>query len=120
MLAKLSISLYNELMLLYKSRFSAVVSWFFAYVFALSLILYFYNRAIGLTGLGVILILSSVMVEANQKRIWDDYRKSYKKRKGLDKSLNQPHEIYHQLNVYLVWPLFFLLGLVCLWTATRV
>lgn len=70
---------------------------------------------VGLTGLGTTLLVIAVLIELNRVRIWDDYKKAWKKRKGL--FWHAPHKIYYNLNVYVVWPLVALLGLACLWAA---
>lgn len=77
-----------------------------------------YRPAAGLAGLGAVLVLASILVEANREMIWQGYKKSYKKTKDpMHEIWHKPREIYNQLNVYLVWPLFFLLGLVSIYAA---
>jgi thiosulfate reductase cytochrome b subunit len=62
--------------------------------------------AIGFTGIGSVLVLSSLLVLANRDRIWDVYKKT------RHKSLwTKPSRLYYTLNVYVVWPIMLLLGL---------
>jgi hypothetical protein len=68
---------------------------------------------LGLTGLGVVLIIGSTLVLANSKRIWQDYTKHYKKLKRKT-PWGAPLKIYYQINVYVLWPLLLILGIVAL------
>src|SRR5476649_964098 len=67
------------------------------------------NRPVfGLTGLGVVLIFAATLVELNRELIWKGYLKRYKKwGKGR---WHEPLNAYYQINVYVLWPLIFLLG----------
>jgi hypothetical protein len=77
----------------------------------------YYRPVVGLTGLGVTAIIIAVMVELNGARIWDTYRKSYKKRRGMAGVWSAPNKVYYDLNVRILWPFVGFLGLVCLWAA---
>jgi hypothetical protein len=72
---------------------------------------------IGLVGIGVTVILAGVLVELNRERIWDTYRKSYKKVKGLKGLWVEPNRVYYNLNVYFLWPFVLFLGILCLYAA---
>ena len=72
---------------------------------------------VGLTGLGTTLVLAAALVELNRQRIWIDYKKSYKKQKGLAGRFTAPSITYYQINVLLLWPFIGLLGLACLYAA---
>ncbi|HEX3081883.1 MAG TPA: hypothetical protein VHQ86_01375 [Candidatus Saccharimonadia bacterium] len=72
---------------------------------------------VGLTGLGTTLIAGGVLVELNRQRIWEDYRKQYKKAKGLSGLWSKPDPIYYTINVVFLWPLIVVLGIGCLWAA---
>jgi hypothetical protein len=74
---------------------------------------------VGLTGLGTTLILAAGLVEANRGRIWTDYKKAYRKQKGLRGRLTAPDKIYYQINIYLLWPFIAFLGAVCLYVAAN-
>jgi hypothetical protein len=76
-----------------------------------------YKPTYGLTGLGVTLVVTAILVEANRDRIWDMYRKSYKKQKGIMGVLSKPNKIYYTLNVFFLWPIVFVVGLVSLYVA---
>jgi hypothetical protein len=76
-----------------------------------------YKPTPALTGIGVTLIIASVLIEANRDRIWEMYRKSYKKQKGLAGMMSKPNKVYYNLNVYFLWPVVFLIGVVSLFVA---
>jgi hypothetical protein len=67
------------------------------------------HPVLGLTGLGVVLILGSSLVLVNRERIWADYVKRYKKLKKKS-SWGAPLQAYYNINVYILFPLLFLLG----------
>lgn len=98
-----------------KARFAG---WAFVDLVILFAALSLVAPAAGLAGLGAVLILAALMVEANHDMIWQNYKKNHKKSKDpLTEALNRPKEIYNTLNVYLVWPLVFLLGLMAVYSA---
>jgi hypothetical protein len=72
---------------------------------------------LGLMGIGVTVIIAGILVELNRYTIWDTYRKSYKKEKGLKGLWVEPNRIYYNLNVYFLWPFVVFLGILCLYTA---
>jgi hypothetical protein len=74
---------------------------------------------VGLTGMGAVLVLGSLTVEANKRVIWEQYKKGYKTRGKSEvyKIWHQPDPTYYYLNVYLIWPLMFLLGLGSIYAA---
>ena len=72
---------------------------------------------VGLTGIGATLVAAGALVELNRQRIWDEYRKSYRKAKGLAGLWSKPDPLYYTLNVVFLWPLIIVLGIVCLWAA---
>jgi hypothetical protein len=69
---------------------------------------------VGLAGLGTTLILAASLVILNRERIWLDYKKSYKKKKGLPGHLTKPNSIYYTINIFLLWPFIAALGVVSL------
>lgn len=71
----------------------------------------------GLVGLGTTLLVAGVLVELNRQRIWDDYRKNYKKNKRNASTWTQPNQVYYTINVAFLWPFIIFLGVVCLWAA---
>ena len=72
---------------------------------------------VGLVGIGATVIVAAVLIELNRDRIWDTYRKTYKKERGLKGKWTEPNVIYYNLNVYLLWPFVLFLGLLCLYAA---
>ncbi len=72
---------------------------------------------IALVGLGTLLILSGALVEANRQRIWDNYGKQYRKRKGVKGFWTKPNRTYYNINVIFLWPFIIFLGAICLWVA---
>ncbi len=74
--------------------------------------------AAGLAGLGAVLVLGATLVEVNRDMIWQAYKKSYKKSKNpWSEYWNKPNELYNALNVYVIWPSVFLLGLAAIYAA---
>jgi hypothetical protein len=71
----------------------------------------------GLVGIGTTLIVTSVLVELNRERIWETYKKSYRKQKGISAFWRKPNHIYYTLNIAFLWPFILFLGIVCLWAA---
>lgn len=104
-----------------KSRPARFATWAFADLLVLFSILSLYRPAVGLAGLGAVLILISILVEANRQQIWEGYKKAYKKSQNpFTRTFHQPREVYNQLNIYLVWPVVFLLGLAAIYAAFQV
>lgn len=73
--------------------------------------------AVGLAGLGATLIIGAVLIELNAARIWETYRKAYKKNKGMQGVWSEPKKLYYDLNVRVLWPIVGALGVGCLWVA---
>ena len=69
---------------------------------------------VGLSGLGAVLVLSALLVEANKDRIWEGYVENYKHNKA---EMMEPSRLYYRLNIYVAWPLVFLLGLASIYAA---
>jgi uncharacterized membrane protein len=72
---------------------------------------------VGLVGIGCTVIVAAVLIELNSDRIWETYRKTYKKESGLKRKWTEPNRLYYNLNVYFLWPFVFCLGLLCLYAA---
>ncbi len=78
------------------------------------------NQRAGLAIWGVMLCLTSASTLVKRETIWKGYKKHYKKSKNSARELlNKPREIYYKLNVLVVLPLMFLLGLVSLYAAWK-
>jgi len=92
--------------------------WAFVDLFALFAALSVYKPVVGITGLGAVLILASILIEANKEMIWEGYKQVYKK-SSLEwrNQLSEPKEIYYKLNVYVIWPMMFFLGLLAILAA---
>ncbi len=71
----------------------------------------------GLVGLGTVLITVGCLIELNRERIWEGYKKSYKKQKGVSGLWTKPNSVYYTINIVFLWPLIIFLGFVCLWAA---
>jgi hypothetical protein len=76
-----------------------------------------YRPVVGLVGIGTTAIITSVLIELNRKRIWENYRKGYKKIKGLKGIWTEPNKVFYTLNVAFLWPFILFLGVICLWAA---
>jgi hypothetical protein len=77
----------------------------------------FFRPVVGLSGLGVVAIIVASIIELNRNRIWEAYRKDYKKSKGIRGWWSEPNRLYFNLNTYFLWPLVGILGVACLWAA---
>ncbi len=75
--------------------------------------------AFGLVGLGTVLITSGSLIILNRERIWENYKKTYKKR-GLKGLWTKPNPIYYTINIVFLWPFIIFLGFVCLAAAYMV
>jgi hypothetical protein len=89
---------------------------FVGLLFAFAVIAQF-KPAIGLAGMGTIAIIAAALVELNRVRIWESYRKLYKKTKGLKGIWHEPRDVYYRINTVILWPFVALLGALCLWLA---
>jgi uncharacterized membrane protein len=72
---------------------------------------------IGLVGIGTTAIITAVLVEVNRERIWDNYRKAYKKQKGRNLMWTSPNRVYYNINVMFLWPFILFLGVLCIFAA---
>jgi hypothetical protein len=96
-----------------KAPEARLAGWSFVALAVLFIVLSLSKPAVGLSGLGAIMILAAMLIEANKDRIWEDYVRHYKHRQSdsLPKEWSEPNRLYYQLNVYFAWPLVFVLGL---------
>ena len=72
-----------------------------------------YQVIVGLTGLGVTLLIAGVILELNSPNIWADslqWRKKNKNRAWYA----CPNEFLYQVHIWLLWPLIILLGITAL------
>jgi 1,4-dihydroxy-2-naphthoate octaprenyltransferase len=89
----------------------------FIFLLAIFVIMGQFKPVMALAAIGTTLVVGAILVELNRKRIWDDYRKSYRKLAGLSGWWTKPNPIYYTLNVMFLWPFILLLGVICLWAA---
>ena len=69
-----------------------------------------YRVIVGLTGLGVTLIVTGFLLELSSPKIWVDslqWRKKNKNRAWYAR----PNEFLYHIHIWLLWPLMILLGL---------
>ena len=68
-----------------------------------------------LTLMGTGLVMLALFVEIEHQYIWKRYRRHYHPHKNefVDKLL-KPNKVVYALNIYVVWPLVLVLGLVIL------
>jgi hypothetical protein len=86
--------------------------WAFLDLFVLFCILFWYKPAVGLSGMGAVMVLGSLMVAANSAAIWQEYKHSYKPSGVAWRDrLSEPRVVYYQLNRLVLVPLILLLGL---------
>jgi hypothetical protein len=102
-----------------KTREARFAGWSFVALAVLFLAIMTAKPVVGLSGLGAVLVLASLLVEANKDRIWESYGEHYKREKSdpLPPALSKPSRLYYQLNVYVAWPLVFLVGLAAIYAA---
>ncbi len=91
--------------------------WLFLVLIFVFVIITQVKTVVGLAGLGATLVIGATLIELNATRIWETYRKSYKKSKGLKGPWSEPKPLYYTLNVYVLWPVVGLLGVASLWAA---
>ncbi len=104
-----------------KSKPANFAGWAFIDLVALFSALTYFRPVVGLTGLGSVLILAAILVEANKDTIWQNYKKQYKKsRYPVVDFFNRPTDFYYKLNVYIIWPLALTLGLLAIYAAYMV
>lgn len=72
---------------------------------------------VGLAGIGATTLLGGALIELNRDRIWETYRKGYRKQKGMRGMWTEPNRIYYTINVLFLWPFVMLLGALCLYAA---
>lgn len=92
--------------------------WVYLDLFILSAVLTLAKPAVGLMGMGVVLVLTASQVLANQNLIWRDYVAHYQKSPSrLLNKLQEPKLVYYRINRYILWPIVFGLGLAAILTA---
>ncbi len=92
--------------------------WAFVDLFILFSALYYFKPAVGLAGLGSILILASMLVLANHKLIWHDYLATFRKtQSSLLNRLQEPKPEYYRINIYIIWPAVMVLGFLAIYAA---
>lgn len=73
-----------------------------------------------LTLVGTALVMVALFVEIEHQYIWKRYRRHYHPHKNqLADRLLRPNKLVYALNVYVVWPLVLVLGLVILLRGTQ-
>lgn len=71
---------------------------------------------LAITLIGTTLVLVALLVEIEHKVIWNNYQKHYHPHKNkLADKLLRPNKIVYILNVYVLWPLVFIMGLAMLY-----
>ncbi len=102
----------------HKHHETRYAGWSFLCVLVLFAAIATSKLSIGLAGIGAVLVLAAIGVEANKEKIWEDYRANYKPSANKTRELwRAPNELYYKLNVYLVWPATFVIGLLAIYAA---
>lgn len=81
-------------------------------IFAFAIVIQ-YQVIVGLTGLGVTLLIAGVLLELNSPNVWAEslqWRKKNKNRAWY----TRPNEFLYQVHIWLLWPLVILLGIAAL------
>jgi hypothetical protein len=89
----------------------------FIFLLAVFMLLGESKPIVGLVGIGTTVVVAGALVELNRVRIWEGYRKSYRKQKGLKGIWTEPNMLYYTINVSILWPVVILLGVLCLYAA---
>jgi hypothetical protein len=98
-----------------------IVQWAFLDLLVLFVVIATHKPSAGLAGVGSILVLASLSVVANKRSIYQNYRESYQKPKNRWlRIFTQTNQAVYKLNVYLVWPLIFFLGLAAIYASLYV
>ena len=73
------------------------------------------STEIVITLLGIGLVLIAFLIELEHKIIWKRYKANYHPHKNqFINDLLKPNKIVYGINVYLLWPLIFVLGIAVL------
>jgi hypothetical protein len=103
---------------LHHRRPRQLVGWSFAGLLAIFVAIATLRPEVGLAGAGAVLVLMAVLVEIQSDSIWKEYKHSYKPTKNkLLNELSVPKEGYYKANVYFVWPVVFVVGIVSIYVA---
>jgi ABC-type antimicrobial peptide transport system permease subunit len=86
----------------------------YASLVAIFAIVAFYYPVVGLTGVGSLLFFAGVFVEMNADSVWRESQKWHKKNRKHVPWWNRPTAFFYTTNVYILWPLIILMGIVCL------
>ncbi len=71
---------------------------------------------VGLTGLGVTLLIAGVILELNSPKVWADSVQWRKKTKNIA-WYTRPNELLYQIHIWILWPTVILLGIAALVSA---
>ncbi|HSX14632.1 MAG TPA: hypothetical protein VLE72_01850 [Candidatus Saccharimonadales bacterium] len=75
------------------------------------------NTQLGLILLGIFAVSLALVIEYNSGRIWRQYKRNYQpSRRKWFNTLNKPRDIYNYLNIYVLWPGVFILGIWAIYT----
>lgn len=96
-------------------------TWAYVDLFLLFGAIFFVRQSAGLAGLGAIMILGSLQILANHKAIWHDYVATYRKSSSavLNK-LQEPKPLYYRFNIYFLWPMVMILGIMAIFAALTI
>lgn len=107
----------SHLLVRHKTPQVHFAEWLFLGLTAVFAIIGHEKPAVGLAGLGTVLILGAALVLLNRQRIWDNYKKDYRKNKGVSSFWRAPNHIYYTINVMFLWPFIMFLGVLSLYAA---
>jgi len=65
--------------------------------------------------IGLFLSLFAIYVEIRHKKIWNCCEhKIDKSKKGFINFVTQPSKLSYMVNIYFIWPVIFILGVLCI------
>jgi len=65
--------------------------------------------------IGIFLVLISIYVEIRHKHIWSCCKhKIDNPNKGFVNYITQPNKLSYMVNIYFIWPVLFILGVLCI------
>ena len=87
-------------------------------LYVAAVVLLKFQLRLGLAAIGALSIIVAFWVEMKSPLVWKNYQRRFQPGKSkIANTLNEPREIYHLINVYLLWPGVFILGCLAIYTA---
>ena len=85
-------------------------AWLYVLLIAVFAVVAQYEVIVGLTGLGVTLLIVGVLLELNSPKVWADSLAWRKKNKN-GPWYSRPNELLYKIHIWVLWPLVIILGI---------